>query len=26
VRADETLVIAVAHSSREPGYWEGRDA
>ncbi len=26
VRADETLVIAVAHASREPGYWERRDA
>ena len=26
VREDETLVIAVTHSSRQPGYWEGRDA
>ena len=24
VRKDETLVVAVAHSSREPGYWEDR--
>jgi hypothetical protein len=24
VRDDETLVVAVAHSSREPGYWEHR--
>lgn len=26
VRDDETLVVAVAHSSQQPGYWEGRDA
>ena len=26
VREDETLIVAVAHSSREPGYWERRDA
>lgn len=23
-RADETLVIAVAHQSRKPGYWRAR--
>jgi toxin ParE1/3/4 len=23
-RADETVVAAVAHTSREPGYWEDR--
>lgn len=23
-REDETLVVAVAHASREPGYWESR--
>ena len=26
VREDETLVVAVAHSARQPGYWEDRDA
>ena len=25
VRDDETLIVAVAHSSREPGYWEDRN-
>lgn len=25
VREDETLVVAVAHSSRQPGYWERRE-
>ena len=25
VRDDQTLVVAVAHSSREPGYWEDRN-
>lgn len=25
IRDDETLVVAVAHSSQQPGYWEGRD-
>jgi hypothetical protein len=25
VRDDETLVVAVAHTSREPGYWEDRN-
>lgn len=25
VRDDETLIIAVAHTSREPGYWEDRE-
>ncbi|MDC0936268.1 type II toxin-antitoxin system RelE/ParE family toxin [Pirellulales bacterium] len=25
VRADETLVVAIAHSSRNPGYWESRN-
>jgi toxin ParE1/3/4 len=24
-RDDETLVVAVAHSSRSPGYWEDRE-
>jgi hypothetical protein len=24
-RTDETLVVAVAHSSQQPGYWEGRE-
>ena len=26
VREEEAIVIAVAHSSRQPGYWEDRDA
>lgn len=26
IRPDETLIVAVAHSSQQPGYWEGRDA
>ncbi len=25
IRTDETLIVAVAHSSQQPGYWEGRD-
>ncbi len=25
IRTDETLVVAVAHSSQQPGYWEGRE-
>lgn len=25
VREDETLIVAVAHSARQPGYWEGRE-
>lgn len=25
VRDDEPLVVAVAHSSQQPGYWEGRN-
>jgi hypothetical protein len=25
VRANETLIVAVAHTSREPGYWEHRE-
>ena len=25
VRHDETLVVAVAHSTREPGYWTDRN-
>ena len=25
VRADEILIVAVAHTSREPGYWESRE-
>ena len=24
VRQDETLIVAVAHTSREPGYWDNR--
>ena len=24
VRPQETLVVAIAHTSRKPGYWEGR--
>ena len=26
IRPDETLIVAVAHSSQQPGYWEDRDA
>ena len=26
IRPDETLIVAVAHSSQQPGYWESRDA
>ena len=25
VRQDETLIVAVAHTSREPSYWENRE-
>jgi hypothetical protein len=25
VRDEETLIVAVAHTSREPGYWENRE-
>jgi plasmid stabilization system protein ParE len=25
VRDEETLVVAVAHTSQEPGYWEDRN-
>lgn len=24
LRTDETLIVAVAHTSREPGYWDSR--
>jgi hypothetical protein len=24
VRENETLIVAIAHTSREPGYWENR--
>lgn len=26
IRPNETLIVAVAHSSQQPGYWEDRDA
>lgn len=25
VREEETLIVAFAHTSREPGYWENRE-
>ena len=26
IRPEETLVVAVAHSSQQPGFWEDREA